>query len=293
MKRLLVVGGNGFVGGRLVKMAVEQGLEPWVADFADAPVFSEHGYIHTDVTDKESVEQAVLHCAPSIVVNVAAVADVDKAQQNQNMAYAVNVEGAKFVAASAKKHGAHNIWFSSDAVYQGTADMYSEQDKLMPVNYYGETKRLGELAVLEQDSSATILRLSLVLGFPVAGGNSFVQGLYNKLSAGEHLQCPVTEVRTPVDVYTLAAAVLELGTNKTSGIYNIGCTSSIDRYQLSCKLAAAMGLDVSLLEKQLHPSPGRAPRHNNGILNTSKLASVLTNTRLKTIDETIAAAIKR
>lgn len=291
LKKVLIVGGNGFVGGRLAQAAEARGYEPLVADCADAPVLPQYRYLPVDITDEGSVERMMGEAGPELVVNVAAVADVDRAQADQPLAYAVNVTGTGNVAAAAKAQGAHLVWFSSDAVYAGTRACYRETDAPDPVNYYGVTKMLGEKAVLAECPDATVLRLSLVLGFPLVSGNSFVRGLADKLAGGQTVKCPVSEVRTPVDVETLCGAVLELGMARTGGLYNIGCLSSVDRYTLSRMLAVAMGYDEGLLEAQQAPDPNRAPRHRNGILKVGKLAAALKDTRLKTLEETVAAAV--
>ena len=158
------------------------------------------------------------------------------------------------------------------------------------MNYYGETKYQAEKAIAEILPEAKIIRISLVLGFPLAGGNSFYLDLKNKLESGKDILCPLNEIRTPIDVTTLAGAVIELALNDYSGLLHIGATSSISRFELTCRVAELMGYDRSCVMKMDDAEVAkRTPRHNNGILNVTYAGEIL-KTRMPTIDEAIQRA---
>jgi dTDP-4-dehydrorhamnose reductase len=292
LKRVLVIGGNGFVGGHLVEVARAQGFDVAVADTADLPSSGGIPYFKVDVGNKAGVLDLFQRYRPHLAVNVAAIADIDLAEANHALADRVNVEGAGNCAAAAVATGARYTWFSSDAVYDGVGRDFTETSPLAPVNYYGRTKQLGEEAVRAACPDATILRLSLVLGFPLVNGNSFLAGLADKLSRGSVVPCPLSEVRTPVDVRTLCSAVLELDRCGFSGVLNLGATGSIDRYALTKKLAEGLGGNAELVIAQTAVDPVRAPRHANGIISVTKALGVLRETRLKSIDETVAEALR-
>jgi dTDP-4-dehydrorhamnose reductase len=84
---------------------------------------------------------------PDAVVDLAAVADIARAERERDLARAVNVDAARSIAAAAAAAGAACVYFSSDAVFAGTAERYTEDDPLAPVNWYGQTKADGERAV--------------------------------------------------------------------------------------------------------------------------------------------------
>ena len=325
-KRLLIFGGYGFVGGVIAKTAASTGWDVIIAGRNKKPGLMDTEFISLDITDRQKVTDAFRKVKPDAVVNVAAVSNIDLAEREKKLAWSINVDGARNIAEACKISKTHLVFFSSDAVFSGQDSVYSEKDRPEPVNYYGYTKAEAEKAVFEAWPESVVLRISLVLGFPVAGGNfilrspegmpklttetgsdaavstragkttengSFIAGLEKKLSESVEIQCPEDEYRTPVDVHTLAQAVLEMLTIDFSGLLHIGSTGSINRYELTKKAAELMGFDTKLVTKILPDTddPNRAPRHKNGILDVTKAVSLL-QTKMLTVNETIEKAIR-
>jgi len=279
--RLLVFGGGGFVGGNLCTAALRDGWGVHVADAALRDALPGASWHRIDITDGAAVEALVREARPTAVVDLAAVADIDRAERERELARAVNVEAARAIAAAARAAGAGCVYVSSDAVFAGTAERYAEDDTPDPVNWYGRTKADGERAVREAHPDAAVVRISLVLGFPVTDGNSFLAGLETKLAAGTVVPCPVDEIRTPIDVLTLSAAVLELCRARFAGIVHLGATDSVDRFSLTRRAAALLGFDEALVTRQppapsgASVQPARAARHRRGVISVEKAQAVL------------------
>lgn len=291
MRKILVIGANGFVGGHLLLKAKSSGLMIAAADTGHAPSLEGTEYYPCNITEYEQVKSAIAACNPDYVINVAAIADIDRAENDRQLAYAVNVTGAANVARVCRETGARYCWFSSDAVFDGRGQDYSEDSPRGGVNYYGQTKELGEDAVLAACPEAIIPRISLVLGFPLKKGNSFLLGLAGKLERGEAISGYTYEIRTPIDVLTLCEAILELGDLNYQGILHIGATESISRYDLTRRLVEKMGRDPGIVKPTSQVDSSRALRHEKGIISVARAAKVLQKTRLKDISETIARAI--
>jgi dTDP-4-dehydrorhamnose reductase len=275
--RLLVFGGGGFVGGNLCTLALRAGGEVHVADASVRNALTGATWHAIDITRAKDVETLVAAVEPTAVVDLAAVADVDRAERERELARAVNVDAARSIAAASARARARCIYFSSDAVFGGTADIYAEDDALAPVNWYGQTKADGEQAVRAAHPGAVVLRISLALGFPVTDGNSFLDGLQKKLAAGTPVPCPTEEIRTPIDVLTLSECVLELCRSTYSGVLHLGSTNSVDRYTLTRRAAALLGFRESLaMPQEPGPAlPGRAPRHKRGVIDVSRARQLL------------------
>ena len=273
-KRLLIFGGGGFVGGNLALIADQKG---WEVSVVENRPGSQADWLTADISNRPSVDKVIQAVGPDAVVNVAAIADIDQAEQNKELAYQVNVEGARNVAEACASLGIRYTFFSSDAVFDGSKSRYTEDDERKPVNYYGWTKMEAEKAVLAVYPKAAIVRISLVLGFPVMGGNSFFASLMSKLKEGKSLEVPTDEIRTPVDVLTLSECVLELCENDFSGVLHVGATDSISRFDLARKLAKLFGFDDQQILPQAFAkvASGRAPRHKNGIISVVKAQRLL------------------
>jgi dTDP-4-dehydrorhamnose reductase len=287
-KKLVIFGGSGFVGGNLAAIAQRQNWQVYIADFNPGV----HGeWLKVNIADRQAVDELLASVTPTAVVNVAAIADIDRAEREKDLAYQVNVLGARNIAESCARRAIRYVFFSSDAVFDGQATQYTEEDPPHPVNYYGQTKAEAEQAVLQACPGAAVIRISLVLGFPVVSGNAFFASLESKLKDGKPIPAPVYEIRTPVDVITLSEAVLELCENNFCGLLHIGATGSINRFDLSIILARRMGYPADLIQLQTAPEvkPGRAPRHGNGIISVAKAQRVL-QTKMLSTQESIQRA---
>ena len=286
--KLMIFGGSGFVGGNLTRLAQQKGWQVFIAD--NHPGVQAE-FLMVNVADPDSVQKTIAAVEPAAVVNVAAIADIDYAEREKELAYKVNVDGARYVAESCARHGIRFIFFSSDAVFDGEGSHYTEEDQPAPVNYYGQTKWEAEQAVFKAFPAAVVIRLSLVLGFPIAGGNSFFANLESKIKAGKEIITPTYEIRTPVDVLTLSECVLELCQNNFSGVLHIGATDSISRYDLTREVTRRLGCDEKLVVPQRIPEtiPGRAQRHRRGIISVTRAQHIL-KTRLLPTEESIERA---
>lgn len=294
-KRLLVFGASGFVGGHVVAAALQQGWQVTAAVHEHPLGMPGVTALTVDIAEQPAVERVFQEVQPDAVVLVAAFAHIDQAQRERERAWQVNVLGASSVAACCSRANARCIFLSSDAVFDGLAASYSEEDIPNPLNFYGFTKWEGEQHVLAICPAAVVVRVSLVLGFPVLEGNAFMTLLDRKLSAGQSIFAPGDEIRTPIDVTSLSEILLELADeapgSRVSGILHVGSPEPASRFDLTCRLAEAMGYSTSLIASTLTDEhPGRAPRHKRGVLNVQKAQQVL-KYRLPGLEETIQRAV--
>jgi dTDP-4-dehydrorhamnose reductase len=294
VKRLLLVGGFGFIGGNIAQRAGES-MDVVIAGRRRHPGLESFPYRPVDITNREDVLAAMDEVKPAVVVNAAAISDIDFAEKNRELAYQVNVLGAWYLAEGCMRINAKYLFFSSDAVFDGRGDSYREEDAPNPVNYYGKTKAEAEQSVLSTWHQTVVVRISLVLGYPVAsvtGGNAFYLPLENRLCRGEEAVFPTDEYRTPVDVLTLVESVLELSEKHFGGIIHIGSTGSVNRFELARKVAQAMGYDPRLIKpKEREIRPDRAPRHRNGIISVAKARDVL-KTGMLDVESSIRRSIE-
>lgn len=286
-KKILVFGANGFVGMRLIKKAILNGYSVIGYDKKS------ESYKHADITNKLQVEEVFKLEKPDAVINVAAISDIDFADKNRDLAWDINVNGAQNLAFLCRKYNAKYVYFSSDAVFSGNDAEYSEDSNPEPVNYYGYTKKEAENIVLKTCPLASVIRISLVLGFPIHTGNSFYLKLKQTLENNMKLEFPLDEFRTPIDVDTLCESVLELAESSISGILHLGSTDSKNRYEIASMFAEKAGLNKNLIIPIPHVvASGKAPRHKNGILNTQK-AQQLLKTKFLSVEKFIEKSLNQ
>ena len=286
-KKILVFGANGFVGMRLIKKAILNGYSVIGYDKKS------ESYKHADITNKLQVEEVFKLEKPDAVINVAAISDIDFADKNRDLAWDINVNGAQNLAFLCRKYNAKYVYFSSDAVFSGNDAEYSEESISAPINYYGYTKKKAENIVLKTCPLASVIRISLVLGFPIHTGNSFYFKLKQTLENNMKVEFPLDEFRTPIDVDTLCESVLELAESSISGILHLGSTDSKNRYEIASMFAEKAGLNKNLIVPIPHVvASGKAPRHKNGILNTQK-AQQLLKTKFLSVEKFIEKSLNQ
>jgi dTDP-4-dehydrorhamnose reductase len=254
--RLLVIGSTGFVGSRWSRAAAARFD---VVGAARHPQ-PDNREIRLDITDPASVRAAFDQVRPACVTLLAALSDIDRCQREPELAERLNVGGAANVARQCARFGARLLYTSTDAVFDGTRGLYREDDPPTPPNLYGETKARAEAAIADILPSATIARLSLVLGTSArAGGNSYLQKVIANLRAGNQIISPTYEMRNPIDVITLCEFFTELTVaTDAAGIFHVGASDKISRYDLARAIAERLGHDPALIVPQTAPVAGRA-----------------------------------
>ena len=145
-----------------------------------------------DITDWDAVHRYLSAVKPSLIVNCAVI-QVDECQENPSKAEAVNVEGARFLAAASSSLDAEMVHFSSQYAFDGEPvgrSPYTIDDAPRPVNMYGSTKVASEEAVRHACARSYIIRTSWVYG---SGKNSFLCTVHNDLRAGKRVRA-ITDI---------------------------------------------------------------------------------------------------
>jgi dTDP-4-dehydrorhamnose reductase len=285
--RLLIIGARGFLGRHLARQATH-GFQVFEAALPEA----NGERLAIDITSPASIEAGFQQADPDVVVLLAAVSDIDKCESRPELAEEINVRGTARVVEACAKTGAQLVFTSSAAVFDGTRHGYCESDVVTPVSVYGRTKARAEDLIRQALPSALIIRLALVVGFAQDHGtNSMLNKLADKLGAGLPVSFPTFEFRNPIDASTLVRFMLELlklpGVN---GIFHLGASEPISRFELGLKLAENLGFSRDLIKPQTVPLPGRAPRGLDHFLLTEKIRAACT-TPVPSCDEVIERAI--
>lgn len=151
--KILLLGKNGQVGWELNRTLLPIG-DIIALDIEDM-----------DLTCSKEIREKVRYIYPDIIVNAAAYTAVDKAEEEQELAMAINGIAPGILAEEAKRCGALLVHYSTDYVFDGTKDTpYTEDDKPNPINYYGKSKLAGEQAIQAVDHPYLIFRTSWVYG---------------------------------------------------------------------------------------------------------------------------------
>jgi len=231
---VLIIGGSGFLGAELIRQAISAG-HTTAATYATKPGnISEVAWYPLDLRDTGCVDAIMAEVSPRLVVNAS----------SGNADWAVTAEGPVRLAMAAARYGSRLVHVSSDAVFSGTRVHYDESCLPDPLTPYGAAKAAAETGVLLVHPEAVVARTSLIIGY----GRSVHERLVHELAAGAHGSVLFTDdIRCPVHVADLAAALLELASCDATGIHHLAGADAVSRHELGALIARRDGLDASRL----------------------------------------------
>lgn len=273
---LLVTGGGGFVAGSVIA----QGAAAWdvhaLTRKESLPSREGVAWHRVDVLDDGALCEAFERIRPSAVIHTAAIADIDFCENHPGTARRVNVALTRSLLDLCAGSGTKMIFLSTDNVFDGERGLYTEEDEPKPVNFYGGTKVEAERLVAAAGGHV-IGRVCLVMGLPMIGeGNSFLAKMIPELKAGRRVTVPGEEVRTPVDVVTLGAALLELAGGEHTGIFHLAGNDRMNRFEMAQRIARHLGHSTDLIASaEPKAIPGRAPRPRDVSLKNAKAHGLL------------------
>jgi dTDP-4-dehydrorhamnose reductase len=194
--RILVTGESGQVGEALRQTLAPLGevVIPTIAEL--------------DLTDSEAIRRTMLEVQPRWVVNAAAHTAVDKAENEPELAFAINATAPALLAEEARNIGAVIIHYSTDYIFDGSkATRYIESDLPNPLNVYGSSKLAGEVAVSASGAPYLIFRTSWVYG---ATGNNFVRSILRLARERDHLRIVADQRGAPTWSFELARMTADI-----------------------------------------------------------------------------------
>ncbi len=274
----LVTGATGLLGSQVVRQAA--GRAPlWGTWFSQQPVpCSGVDYVQLDVGDPQAVRQLVQRLRPRAIIHAAYRKHGPDLQR-------VTVQGARHIAQAASEVGARLVHVSSDVLLDGEHAPYDEAALPAPLHPYGQAKADAEAAVRQAAPDAAIVRTSLICRLDPPDPIS--AWIIDSLRQGQPITLFTDEVRSPVWVQDLAAALLELAEMSLAGVLNVAGPQPLSRYEMGVRLARQHGLDVQGISAGQSLDSGlRRPR--NCTLDV-RLAQRLLRTHLRSYDEGLAA----
>lgn len=228
-----------------------------------------------DLTEPGILERLVDEVKPDVILHCAAMANVDECEKKPADAQRVNAALPGEIAAVAKQNGIKLVHISTDAVFDGQKGDYSENEEPKPLSVYAQTKRDGELAVLEANPNALVARVNFY-GWSISGTRSLAEFFVNNLSEGKDVK-GFTDIHfCPMMVLDLAATLTEAVEKDLSGLYHCVGPKGMSKYDFGVAIARQFGFE----EKLVHPASVldgglKAARSPKLTLSTRKLAEAL------------------
>jgi dTDP-4-dehydrorhamnose reductase len=264
MKKILVTGANGQLGSEIKELADN---------------YPDFDFIFTDIADfpLDKTEEIIANfnrIQPDVVINCAAYTAVDKAEQDQVTADAINHLAIATLASLCQNSGAKLVHVSTDYVFDGTSPVaYKEDDKPNPKSVYGATKLAGEIACSQQCPESIIIRTAWVYS---EFGNNFVKTMLRLMTERDSLSVVNDQIGSPTYAADLAQVILTiLDSNKWEpGIYHYSNEGEISWYDfaMDIKEIAKKSCEIKGIPASSYPTPAERPAFS--LLDKSKIKAV-------------------
>ena len=247
--RILLIGCYGLLGQRIVQGMLPEAFVLGVDQDENAYIHGEHfQYARLDITNRKEVKRMCEEYNPDWVINAAAYTNVDECEIKKELCWRVNVEGVENLVKFAKKIEAKFIHISSDYIFDGKKNLYTEEDLPSPLSYYGKAKLASENVVRASGIDWTILRTSTLYDVDaLKGQQNFVTWVVQNLRQGNSIRIVTDQWGNPTLARNLAAAVWQVVSLNRTGVFNAAGKDNVDRHTFAKKIAEYFNLDAELL----------------------------------------------
>jgi len=252
--KVLVAGARGQLGQALSEILPAHGHEAVALDRKGL-----------DVTDERSVEAALEAHAPAVLVNAAAYTNVDGAESEPELAYAVNALGPRNLAQACEERGVALLHVSTNYVFDGLSERpYEPFDPPNPISVYGRTKLAGEECVRHLTNRHYVVRSAGVYG----EGRNFVRTMLRVGGEREVVRVKDDEYISPTYARDLAEGIIGVLESGRYGLYHLTNAGSCSWYEFTRGIFALAGVRAEVVPIPSSEYPLPAPRPPNGVLST-------------------------
>ena len=257
--KVLVTGVNGQLGYELVKELKNKGYTDILAVDKD----------EMDITNKDMVNKVIKNYHPDVIFHCAAWTAVDKAEDEKEACYNVNVNGTKYISEAAKEIDAKLIYISTDYVFDGTKEgLYEINDEVNPKSVYGETKYEGEQLVRQNVLKHFIVRISWVFG---VNGNNFIKTMLKLAETRNELTVVADQFGSPTYTVDLAKLLVEMSETEKYGTYHANNEGYCNWAQFAEYIFKVNDKEVNVKHITSEEYPQKAYRPRNSKLSKQSL----------------------
>jgi dTDP-4-dehydrorhamnose reductase len=257
--RFFVTGVCGQLGHDVVNELIKRGHSAIGSDIADSYLGVQDGsevtkapYVKLDITDEAAVKKLFAEGFSDgkidVIVHCAAWTAVDAAEDEANKpkVKAINADGSRYLAEAAKNIDAKMIYISTDYVFNGQGDTpwQPDQKDYAPLNYYGETKLMGEQAVSSTLSKYFIVRIAWVFGL---NGKNFIKTMLNVGKTHPEVRVVNDQIGTPTYTLDLARLLVDMAETEKYGYYHATNEGGfISWYDFTKEIYKQAGMDTKV-----------------------------------------------
>ena len=251
MKKVLITGANGLLGQKLVYgLKSRNDVELLATGMGENRLIDQTNYSFQslDITNETDVNQTIKQFSPHVIINCAAMTNVDACELNQKQCWDVNVNGVKHLANAVAKLGTHFIHISTDFVFDGEDGPYNENDLPNPLHYYAKSKLESEKIVKENCANWSIARTIIIYGITDNMSRSnLVLWAKGEIEKGNTINVVNDQFRSPTLAEDLAKGCISIMDKNANGLFHLSGPTGYSILEMVHMVADFYNLDKSLI----------------------------------------------
>jgi len=251
VERVLVVGSNGLLGQKVVELLVRGSAYQLVLASMEPKPLRELlsvEYHQLDITSKKDVRELGGRVEPRVIINCAAMTNVDACETERETAWKVNVGGVEHLAEVARRFQSRLYHVSTDYIFDGKNGPYAEDDRPEPLSYYGKTKLASENVLRASGLEYFIARTMVLYGYAAGVKPNFALWLIQTLGQKGPVRVVDDQWGNPTLVDDLAYGIVRAVELGKTGIYHIAGRDIVSRYEFAVRLARFFGYNPALIK---------------------------------------------
>ena len=249
VKKILITGSNGLLGQKLVyNLKQRKDVELYATAIGENRLIDKSGYsfLSLDITDRNNVNKVIENVGPDVIINTAAMTNVDACELNKEACWKINVDAVNYLVEASIKSNSHFIHLSTDFVFDGESGPYSEKDTPNPLHYYAESKLAAEKIIQKKSNNWAVLRTIIIYGITDNMSRSnLVLWSKGEIEKGNTIRVVNDQYRSPTLAEDLAEGCIAVADKNAQGIYHLSGPETNSILELVYKVAEYYNLDKS------------------------------------------------
>lgn len=267
--KILVIGGSGFLGSKIVESLGEDCRSTYYRN----QLFPNQ--IQLDLGDEMNIRRCLKQTKPEVVLHCGGLTDTDFCESNPDFAMRANCLGTEVLL---NEFEGKIVYFSTDYVFDGENAPYDERSQPNPINHYGKTKLFAERKVLERNGNL-VVRVS-----GLYGKNKHNNKFLNRLRSKTLIQASTKLISTPTYINDVIEALPDL--IKMSGLVHFSGEQQFSRYEFLRKVVEGLGLSLEVQPSEYEIKSAKRPK-NSSLISIYNFKKTKIENVLKEINEEI------
>jgi len=200
-----------------------------------------------DVIDFQEILGKASKFKPDLIINLAALTDLEYCEKNPEIAWKTNTLGAENMALISKKLNATHIYISTAGIFDGKQEYYNDFEKPNPMSIYAKSKYYGEVIIERMLDNYFIFRAGWMMGGGIEKDKKFINKIFKQILDGKKELFVVDDkLGTPTYTVNFAESMFVIVQTELFGLYNMVCEGSCSRYEVASEFIKLLGLEKEI-----------------------------------------------